>query len=444
LAPGSYTWQVKARNPNSESAWSSSRILIITAPVINVPDAPLTVTAPYSEDMENSAPGWAGLNWTLTSEANHTPDGAISWKYDVGGTNGYDNGKANSGYLTSPAISLPTTGTYYLRFYYQYETEDAEKNWDQRWLQISVDGGAFANIYQLSDDPANFWLRAPVISLAQYAGRTIRIRFYFATLDEIFNQYKGWLIDDFTISTEPPPACNDLDNSFMMATPISYNQSTEGLICPGGDVDYYRFQGLAGDQIGILTEAQSIGSSLDTQIYLIDSDGRSVLSSNDDQVPYIQTDSYTSYHLNRTGTYFIKVKAWDHPNTGDPKKNYILRLYQESIDPDASFIVPQEGATVRSSNLALEVAARDTGSGVSHVQFFWHTNDWQSSDWIPLGEDWNSSDGWSFSFNTPAGTILDGIGVYALVYDWSGNWVGIGSWNLHQPMIYLPTVINNH
>lgn len=441
LAPGSYSWQVKARDTNGESSWSSTRTLVITASAQNEPANPLAVNAPFTDGMENAAPGWTSLNWAITSEANHTPDGVTSWKYDVGSANGYDNGKANTGYLTSPAINLPANGTYYLRFYYQYETEDAELNWDQRWVQISVDGGPFGNILQLSDDPPNFWLRAPVVSLVQYAGRAVRIRFYFATLDEAFNQHKGWYIDDFSITTDAPPACNDNDNSFLQATLIGYNQSANGAICPGGDEDYYKFQGMAGDQIGIRTEAQSIGSPLDTQIYLVDSDGRSVLSTNDDQVPYVRTDSYIGYRLNRTGTYYIKVKAWDHPNTGDTNMIYTLWLYQESQDPVASFIFPQEGNALKSSTLSLSVAARDTGSGVSHVQFYWHSNDWQSSDWIPLGEDWDGSDSWNFTFKPPAGTILNGIAVYAIVYDWSGNWVGTGAWNLRQPMIYLPVVI---
>jgi len=441
MAAGSYSWRVKARNTNGESGWSSARTLATIASSQNAPVSPLAISAPFSDGMESSIPGWTKLNWTLTGEANHTPEGASSWKYDVGSTSGYDNGKANSGYLTSPAISLPLNESYYLRFYYQYETEDAETNWDQRWIQISVDGGSFGNLLQLSGDPPNFWLRAPIISLAQYAGRTIRIRFYFTTLDEISNQFKGWYVDDFSITTDPPPACSDIDNTFLQATPISYNQSANGVICPGGDEDYYKFQGVANQQLGIHTEAQAIGSPLDTQIYLIDADGRSVLATNDDQVAYTRTDSYLGYRLNRTGTYYIKVKAWDHPNTGDTNMIYTLHLYQDIQKPAASFLLPQEGDSIKTLPINLQVAARDTGSGVSHVQFFWHTNDWQGSSWIALGEDWDSSDGWNYPFTPPAGTVLDGIAVYAFVYDWSGNWVGAGAWNLGQPMIYLPVVI---
>jgi hypothetical protein len=443
LSPGSYAWQIKARNTNGESSWSAARNLVITASAQNQPQNPAAVSAPFSDDMENAVSSWTSLNWSHTADANHTPSGLMSWRYSVNGASGYDNGKPNAGYLTSPAINIPTTATYYLRFYYQYDTEDAELNWDQRWLQVSVDGGAFGNVLQLSDDPESFWLRAPVISLAQYAGRTVRFRFYFVTLDEASNQHAGWFVDDFSITTDPPPACTDNDNSFLQATPISYNQSANGIICPGDDEDYYKFQGVTGNQIGMRTEAQSIGSPLDTQISLIDADGRSVLSTNDDQVPFVRPDSYISYRLSRTGTYYIKIKAWDHPNSGDTNTIYTLRLYQDTQDPSASFISPQEGAVLKASTIALSVAARDTGSGVNVVRFYWHSNDWQSSSWISLGEDWDGSDGWNFTFKPPAGTILNGIAVYAVVYDWSGNSVGTGVWNLHQPMIYLPLVSKN-
>ncbi len=106
LASGSYTWQVKARNSNGETSWSSARNLAITASAQSEPLSPLAVNAPFSDGMENAAPGWTALNWTLTSEANHTPDRYASWKYDVGSANGYDNSKPNAGYLTSPAINL--------------------------------------------------------------------------------------------------------------------------------------------------------------------------------------------------------------------------------------------------------------------------------------------------------------------------------------------------
>jgi hypothetical protein len=184
------------------------------------------LTAPYSDDMENGTGSWIGSNWDQTLEGNHTPGGSISWKYEVDGASiGYDNGLPNRGDLTSPSITIPSTG-YYFRFWYLYETESAGIHWDQRWVQISVDNGNYTNLYQLSDDEPNIWLQSPAIDLSAYAGRTIHLRFHLETLDAAFNTKKGWFIDDFSVSSTPPPACTpsgEPDNSPSQARTVAYN-----------------------------------------------------------------------------------------------------------------------------------------------------------------------------------------------------------------------------
>ena len=174
---------------------------------------------------------------------------------------------------------------------------------------------------------------------------------------------------------------------------------------------------------------------------LIDTDGKSVLSSNDDIVQFERTDSSISYRILRTGNYYIKVQAWDHPNAGSADAVYTLSLYKDDQDPTASFISPQEGASLPSSKTMLNVAARDPNSGVALVRFYWHSNDWLSSNWNFLGEDWDPEDGWNFKFDTSTIPDRNGIAVFAVVFDWAGNWVGTGAWNLHPPMLYLPIIL---
>src|SRR4030066_144843 len=137
--------------------------------------------------------------------------GSYSWWYqNIYGN--YENGKPNSGSLTSPPFSISSAG-YYLRFYYRYQTETQGKNWDQRWVQVSVDQGPFMNLVQLYDDPqipeTSSWLRNKAINLTAYAGHVIRVRFLFSTLDAAGNNYSGWGIDDFSITATPPQNCNE-------------------------------------------------------------------------------------------------------------------------------------------------------------------------------------------------------------------------------------------
>jgi len=235
LASGNYQWQVKGKNSAGESAWSTARSLVVQPS--STPTIPL-VTAPFTDPMETNNNGWIYSNWLLDTDVNHTPGGTYSWKYEVGALDGYDNGSPNSGSLTSPIISIPESEPYYLRFWYQYKTESRYLHWDQRWVQISVDGGGFSNLIQLSGEVSDLWLGSPVISLEDYAGKNIQVRFFFTTLDKNLNAYKGWYIDDFSITTMPPPACSDSNNEISQATPINYYAPAYEAICPGGDVDF--------------------------------------------------------------------------------------------------------------------------------------------------------------------------------------------------------------
>ncbi len=446
LSSGTYPWRVKARNNNGESNWSETQTLIIedTNPPIGSP-----ITAPFSDDMESGYNGWsASNNWdqALDQDPNHS--GEIIWNYEVNAaSSGYDNGEPNTGDLTSPEIIIPDDGnTYYLRFSYLYETEGPGIHWDQRWVQLSVDGSPFTNLTQLSDDPPNYWLESPVIPLANYAGSTIRVRFHFETLDAAYNDFKGWYIDDFSITQTPPPICQQTgepNDSLEHAQNISYNSIVNAEICPGGDIDYYRFTGAAGDHIGITTIAQIDGSNLDTYIYLIDSNG-SVLAENDDIILYENTDSSLRFILPKADTYYIKIRAWDHPAAGGDDYFYALHLYSDSGEPLATFSSLKNYTFLPKGEFDLLIDASDEDSGISHIDFYWHSGDWEFGSWEYIGADWNGDDGWSISFDTSPLPKQDGIAFYAEVHDWAGNSYRIGAWNLYlydqHFSTYLPII----
>ncbi len=439
LAAGEYTWQVRARSGAGESSWSSARSLLVQLASVTPSTA---LTLPYLDTMETLAKDWTNSNyWDLTDDINHTIGGYVSWKYDTNSVTGYDTGLPNSGYLTTPPIALPAAEESFLRFWYYYETEGPHQKWDQRWVQISADNGPYSNLVQLSDDPNQTWLQSPAISLDGFAGKTIRIRFFFVTLDSLLNGFKGWYIDDVSINNTPPPDCTDIASSPQTAQDLGYSGSISDAICPAGDVDYFQFLGTAGDRIGAQVDASLIGSTLDPQLSLFDSDGVSLLSENDDQEMYELTDSFLSYTLTRTGVYYLKVRSWDHPTSGGPEAFYTLRLFNDAIDPTASFSYPQPGQLIPLETIQLSVNAQDSQSGVSHVEFLWHGPDWQSTDWQVLGVDWDGSDGWEFPFDRSSAGYLSLISFYAKVYDRSGNWTGTGVYNIGVQNSFLPMVM---
>jgi murein DD-endopeptidase MepM/ murein hydrolase activator NlpD len=433
LASGRYTWQVKAGNAAGESGWSAARTFTIPAPTVSG----VMLTAPVMENMEGSLDGWiATSNWDL-GVANHTPAGAYSWEYDTNSASGYDTGAANSGSLTSPPVLLPANEVQYLRFWSYAETETGGR-WDQRWLQIAVGDGPFANIYQLQDDPTHFWVQSEAISLADYLGQTIRLRFHFETLDSLHNGYTGWKIDDLSLTSEPPLPCADGNRDPASSQFIDFGQSKESTICPGGDVDFYQFAATAGDTIGAWVEAQDLGSAFDPTLRLLDGDGRSLLAANDDLVHGERTDAALTYRVTRSGVYYLRVAAWNHPTAGGYDQTYRMHLFRESQDPSVQFISPQEGGFVLRHG-AVRVSASDA-SGVAHVLFLWHSSDWINGAWQVLGDDWDGRDGWSTPFAPEArGTT---VAVYAIAFDWAGNWLGAGAWNLSQTnsQIHFPLI----
>lgn len=394
-------------------------------------------SAPFADDLESGATGWSvsGL-WHLVDSGSPYP-ASWSWPHsfwygqDSSGT--YDTGDATSGDLTAPAIYIPASG-YYLRYWYRYETEMMGDTWDKRWLQISVDGGAFNNVLQMSDDPMNTWLQSRVVDLSGYAGHAVQIRFRFDSLDATMNAYRGWYIDDLSISTAPPPSCADgyePNDTPGTATYISYGQYLGGDICPGGDFDFYRFDGTAGDKVVVDMNAMIYGSSLDTYIYLLDSDGSTVLAEHDDEITAQIRDAHLGYQLGHDGVYYIKVKAWNHPSVGGTNYYYDIHLLADSTNPSSAAITsPSNDAWINPYAQSVWVSAEDGESGVRNATFLWHSSDWETSDWQWLGDDFDPRDGWSWNFDTSVLTEQRGGAFYIWAFDWAGNWTGAAVWNL--------------
>jgi surface antigen len=398
-----------------------------------------TPTAPYADDMESGVNDWtaAGLWHQVDRDTSPYPEshsGSHSWWYGQDVTGNYDTGSANSGNLTSPPIYIPTSG-YYLRFWYWYETETQARDGDQRWVQISVDDGPFNNVLQLSDDPMNWWLQSPAIDLSGYTGHVIKVRFHFNTIDSLFNDYRGWYIDDFGISTTPPPSCADShepNNTPAQAMAVAYGQTLSADICPGGDYDFYTFTGTAGDKVVVDIDAMSDGSLLDPYIFLFDSDGTSVLVENDDEILGEVRDAHLGYRLPHDGTYYIKVKAWNHPSVGGTDHFYTIRLLTDHASPSAEITSPDHHDWLDPTQQTITTNVSDNESGIRNVTFYWHDANWDGgSDWIVLEDDHDPRDGWTYNLDTSSipEQPQDCV-VFIYAFDWAGNYAGYGSYNL--------------
>ncbi len=374
-------------------------------------------SAPYQADFSSDTGDWVhdGL-WTFVGNG---------WRYGNQDGSSYAGSGANSGSLTSPPIAIPGSGSAYLRFGYNYHTETTGALWDQRHVQISVGGGVFQDLPvlgQLYDDPQDYDLTSPPIDLSAYQGKTVRIRFYFNTLDSSWNTGSGWLINSFNVTSDySAQSCAETtpDNSMTTATSIGVGNTLSGkTICPAGDIDYYKFTGLAGEHITAAVSAKDIGSQMDPVLTLLDKNG-SLIVENDDRVRYTEQDPLLGAVLPYTGTYYLKVKAWDYPGSGGPDYFYTLRLMDDNTHPSVSISGANQG-WVANQPFKVDVTASDD-QGVARVDFYWHSSDWVSGTWQYLAEDSDPSDGWGITVDPSGLSGLTGGGLYVQASDFAGN-----------------------
>jgi hypothetical protein len=162
--------------------------LVGTASVIGV----------FAEDFEAGIP----VEWTVTGPWVATGSCAGGggctgdvWAY-CGDANvcTYGTGGAVSGGLTTPPIELPTIGAgerLTLVFCTAMSNENASR-YDRGMVRIAG--------IELDETPHSdgAWMVREV-DLSGYAGQTVEIQFFFATLDSFANAFTGWLIDSVAV-----------------------------------------------------------------------------------------------------------------------------------------------------------------------------------------------------------------------------------------------------
>jgi murein DD-endopeptidase MepM/ murein hydrolase activator NlpD len=450
LPPGSYNARVRARNSFAEGNWSASTDFSV---VPNPFDPGSPIDAPVYFDMENGEQGWTttGL-WHLGDDSGQAYSGTHYWHYShvsESPPGNYSTGLPNYGSLTSPLIHLPDPDVpYSLRFWYLYQTEGQGKIWDRRWVQVSKDGGVFENVLQLYNDLPETWLNG-ILDLSEYAGSTIQVRFYFETLDDLHNEHMGWFIDDIEISAEPLPHCGQNDQGLI---PINYGEQKSGIICFPGDVDTFSFNAVAGERVMVALNIPhgNPNSSLDYFIALLDEDGESILAEYDQEFRSRGIPPHLGFLITRSGTYYIQVRHQLHPTIGGDGFSYFIQLLKDNQPPQADFIFPHEEINLPPVEIDLLVSANEvipdginqTLSGLSRVEFLWHSGDWLNDDWVLLGKDWEGPEIWSQIFDAENLKNQKGMAFFANVYDWAGNWTGQAVWNVdrYHPTLYLPII----
>ncbi len=170
----------------------------------------------WSENGEGSSSKFSisGL-WHLSANNNCANPGyqspIHSYYYGQESSCNYNTGSTNSGSLISIPI-FNVSATSMLSFWSFLQTEQYGSGYDNAMVMISTDNGS--NWITIDQDNSNggnipdngaYWSLMSY-SLASYENNDILLRFYFNTKDASYNNFKGWILDDISITNVDVPA----------------------------------------------------------------------------------------------------------------------------------------------------------------------------------------------------------------------------------------------
>ena len=197
----------------------------------------------------------------------------------------------------------------------------------------------------------------------------------------------GRVSNSMSYEVDPLPDCNEAEpnGSAKKAQPVALPRIVNGRIGRPGDVDVFRFQGRAGDEVVAEVLARRLQSPLDSLLRVIDSSGR-VLEWNDDHVEkagYLHkgtgllthhADSYVKARLPKDGVYYVQLA--DTQSHGGPayayrlritppQPDFALRMTPSSLSIPAGRLVPVTVHALRRDGFEgeIEVVLKDAPAG---------------------------------------------------------------------------------
>lgn len=154
-------------------------------------------------DFEGDYSGWStsGL-WHRVDESDtygdsHSP--THSFWYGQDSTGDYDTGGQTTGTLSSPTYNLTNANSPKLEFYHWYETESYDGEYDV--CEVTVNGDV---VYHRDSRDSNVGSEnnfvEVTIDLSAYVGEEINVDFTFDSVDDMYNGYRGWYVDDVNVT----------------------------------------------------------------------------------------------------------------------------------------------------------------------------------------------------------------------------------------------------
>ncbi len=224
--------------------------------------APQTI---FYEDWETAPPDWtmSGL-WHITTEesqdcmAEPYPSSKTVAYYGQDSTCTYATGSTTSGNLDKITAISGITPNAQLTFQFVNENEGSS-SYDISYVYVSPDGSTWTQIWTWAATQQTTWAQAGPIALGSWAGQSIYLRFRFDSVDDLFNDYLGWAVDNIQI-TASLWECNVCLSPFLQPylnqKPVvmdTYSPTANGIIEPD-------------EHVGLVGTLENIGGANATNV----------------------------------------------------------------------------------------------------------------------------------------------------------------------------------
>ncbi|MFX1418820.1 MAG: CARDB domain-containing protein [Promethearchaeota archaeon] len=167
-----------------------TKILYILAPI-------------FHDDFESGLSKWVSITglWHLTDDTSvwsnpyHSPRHSM-W-FGNESTGNYETGLREIGDLISTPFNLTDSKAAFLEFYHWREGEGY--GWDISYVYISIDGINWDLIYETDEYYVSPWEKVSLDISAYKGNDSVQLLFKFDTIDSVYNDYRGWLVDDIAV-----------------------------------------------------------------------------------------------------------------------------------------------------------------------------------------------------------------------------------------------------
>ncbi|OGF67454.1 MAG: hypothetical protein A2Y62_14235 [Candidatus Fischerbacteria bacterium RBG_13_37_8] len=171
-------------------------------------------TVIFNQTWESGSTGWTmtGL-WHLTTEAAQAcmaepyPSPVTVAYYGQDSTCTFNTGATTSGNLDRTTGISGITPDALLSFMYVYQGEGGT-SYDRSSAHVSPDGTTWTQVWTDAGSAVLTWTSSGNLSLASWAGQSIRLRFSFNSVDGLYNDYLGFAVDNIQIQAASGYVCN--------------------------------------------------------------------------------------------------------------------------------------------------------------------------------------------------------------------------------------------